>query len=389
MTDHSGAVPEEGRDAIPDGAVDGTGDERAADDERARRRRPGRRGNLLTALAVLLAIIAVAVNVIHVPYVILKPGPATNTLGKLNGKEIVSISGAKTYPTSGSLDFTTVTMSGGPAYPVTVMNWLTAKFFDDHAEIDPESDWFPKGVTSQQVQQESTAQMTDAQQTATALALRKAGYPVPEDVTIGMIDTSGKYPAQKYFKIDDQLVSLNGSKITDLASVHAAMDKVKPGSTVVVVVVRGGKTMTLQVPTADVQGRAVFGIQLNPIYHPKQQVTVSVGDVGGPSAGLMFALTIYDKLTPGALTGGKRIAGTGTIDEAGDVGPIGGIRQKMVGATGVGAKFFLAPAGDCSEVVGHIPDGLTVIKVDSFDQARADVEKIAAGTTTGFPACTK
>lgn len=374
MTQDDAQQPEQADPAPVDGA--------------ARPRRISRRNLILTSGLVLLAVVMVALNLIHVPYVIMRPGPATNTLGKIGNQEVIEISGAKTYSTSGSLDFTTVEMSGGPAYPVSVLEWLKAKYVDSNVAIYPEDEWFPSGSTKQQVEQESSSQMTSAQQTATAVALRAAGFSVPEQVTIGIIDTSGTFTGEKYFQVDDVLLSVNGTKVTDLDSVHDAMAKVKPGATVTVVLQRKGTTMTLQVPTTAYQGRAVFGIQLNPIYHPTQQVKVNAGDVGGPSAGLMFTLAIYDKLTPNSLTGGKNIAGTGTIDEDGNVGPIGGIRQKMVGARDAGAQFFLAPSGDCNEVVGHIPSGLTVIKVDTFDQARSDLIKIAAGTTSGFAACT-
>ena len=93
------------------------------------------------------------------------------------------------------------------------------------------------------------------------------------------------------------------------------------------------------------------------------------GAVGGPSAGMMFALAVYDKITPGAMTGGQMIAGTGTMAIDGTVGPIGGITHKMVGAKEAGAGWFLAPAQDCAEVVGHVPDGLQVAKVATFDEA--------------------
>jgi hypothetical protein len=93
----------------------------------------------------------------------------------------------------------------------------------------------------------------------------------------------------------------------------------------------------------------------------------------------MFSLGIYDKLTPGPLAGGHEIAGTGTIDDQGQVGPIGGIRQKLAGARSDGAAFFLAPADNCNEVVGHVPDGLEVFKVATFDDARTAVEAIAKG----------
>jgi len=102
---------------------------------------------------------------------------------------------------------------------------------------------------------------------------------------------------------------------------------------------------------------------------------------------MMFSLAVYDKLTPGALTGGAAIAGTGTVNSAGAVGSIGGIRQKMVGAKRGGASWFLAPAGNCDEVVGRIPDGLRVVKVSTFTQARDAVESIAAKKTTSLPTC--
>ena len=113
-----------------------------------------------------------------------------------------------------------------------------------------------------------------------------------------------------------------------------------------------------------------MGVGLRLDYDLPVDVTLRTGNVGGPSAGLMFSLAIYDALTPGELTGGKKIAGTGTMDDDGTVGPIGGIRQKLIGARRAGADFFLAPADNCAEVVGNVPDGLQVVKVESFDDGR-------------------
>jgi Lon-like protease len=103
---------------------------------------------------------------------------------------------------------------------------------------------------------------------------------------------------------------------------------------------------------------------------------------------MMFALGIYDLLTPGELTGGTKIAGTGTIDGSGAVGPIGGIAQKLVGARDAGARWFLAPAANCDEVVGNVPDGLRVVRTASLHESRLDVEKIAAGQGASLPTCT-
>ncbi len=352
--------------------------------------RPGisKRNVVLVAIAAVVVVVVATLSFVHVPYAILRPGPATNTLGQRDGKDLISISGTQTYPTKGSLDFTTVSLAGGPNYPVSVWDYLHAKYLEKDAEIDPEEMWFPKGVSGKQVQQQNTADMVDSQETAEVVALRKAGKTVPEKILIGIVDP--KAPSGKALHVKDQLLSLNGAPVSDLASVHTAMAKVKPGETVQVVLSRAGKKLTVAAKTGkSSDGRAVLGIGLDPTYTLPAKVTVNVGDVGGPSAGMMFTLAIYDKITPGALTGGQQVAGTGTISEDGTVGPIGGIAHKMVGAKRVGATYFLAPASDCDEVVGNIPKGMTVVKVSTIDEALAAMKKIATGARTGLPACTK
>jgi Lon-like protease len=134
-------------------------------------------------------------------------------------------------------------------------------------------------------------------------------------------------------------------------------------------------------------GRTVLGVYIDPTFDFPFSVKIQIEDIGGPSAGTMFALGIIDMLTPGDLTGGKKIAGTGTIDADGRVGPIGGIRQKLVGARRAGASYFLAPADNCEEVRKHVPDGLAVVKVDTLDTARNAVTAIAAGKAGSLPGC--
>jgi Lon-like protease len=104
-----------------------------------------------------------------------------------------------------------------------------------------------------------------------------------------------------------------------------------------------------------------------------------VGDIGGPSAGLMFALGIIDKLTPMNLTGGKFIAGTGEIEASGRVDPIGGIQQKMVAAREAGATSFLTPTANCPDTKGAVPAGLRLVRVSTLSQAVNDLEAIKAG----------
>ncbi len=131
----------------------------------------------------------------------------------------------------------------------------------------------------------------------------------------------------------------------------------------------------------------VIGVFVGGDYEFPFEVRIQLENVGGPSAGMMFALGIVDKLTPGELNGGLEVAGTGTISGSGEVGAIGGIRQKLWGAQRAGADWFLAPASNCAEVAGQVPAGLTVVAVDTLDDAIGALEAIAADDTASLPAC--
>jgi PDZ domain-containing protein len=155
-----------------------------------------------------------------------------------------------------------------------------------------------------------------------------------------------------------------------------------------VVLRRGGTKQTVSVTTTrSDDGRTILGIE--PKFTFPFDVKIQIEDIGGPSAGTMFALGIIDKLTPGDLTGGQFVAGTGEISPDGTVGPIGGIAEKMVGAHDAGAHWFLAPADNCDEVVGRVPDGLRVVRISTLHDARLAVEKIGAGgdAASRLPTC--
>src|SRR5690606_2869586 len=145
---------------------------------------------------------------------------------------------------------------------------------------------------------------------------------------------------------------------------------------------RGSERKTVAITpekTTDAGGGTIWlvGISLTTDYDFPVDVRLQLDNVGGPSAGMMFALGIIDTLTPGGLNGGKKIAGTGTIDAAGTVGPIGGIRQKLYGARDAGATVFLAPESNCDEVVGHVPDGLDVFRTGTLEESMRILDVIA------------
>lgn len=347
------------------------------------RRGPSRRTVTLLVVIVAGLVIGAAGQLIHVPYVVFSPGPAQDTLGTSDDREIIAVNGTKTYPTKGTLDFTTVSLYGGPDHPVSVWRYLRAKT-DSHSVIQPEEKVFGD-KTGEEIKQESSAQMTGSQQSAEVVGIRATGAKVGEQVYVGAVGEGE--PAAGKLKARDRILAINHRSTPTLASVHQVMEPVKPGDEVKVTVLRSGKKRTVAVQTRDSEGTAVMGIQIAPKFKFPFTVKVNAGEVGGPSAGLMFSLAIYDKLTPGALTKGKKFAGTGTMAFDGVVGPIGGIRQKLVGARSSGADHFLAPSQNCPEVKGHVPDGLHVYKISSFDQARSVVQKVAAGKTSGLPTC--
>lgn len=355
------------------------------------RRMPTRRS--VVRAAVLLAVafaLGAAVSVVHLPYAIMSPGPATDVLGtqeKADGTRLdrIVITGRETYPTSGSLDFTTVRVVGGPGFPVNAVDVLTA-WLDPNRDVFPVDALFPPDATKEQVAEDNRVEMSSSQHAAAAVALRALGYDVPQVVSVARVSPDA--PSSGELKAGDILVSIGAAPATDPAATRAAIQKVAPGDTVDVIVERGGTQVTVHPRTGRADdGRTVLGVVLGVDYRMPFGVSIDAGNVGGPSAGLMFSLGVYDKLTEGELTGGTSIAGTGTINDNGSVGAIDGIRQKMVGARQAGASYFLAPGANCADVAGQAPEGMTVVKVDTFDQARAAVESIGRGDTGSLPHC--
>ena len=338
---------------------------------------------LLTATFLAIAL-AAALTFLGLPYVVMSPGPATNILGEVDGEPLLAVEGATTFPTTGRLDFTTVSVDGGPGVTVTAYDVARA-WLSDTEEVLPVEQVFPPDSSEEQVEEEGAAEMADSQTVATATALRALGKDVDQTVVIAGVPEGS--PSEGVLQEGDVLVSLGGEPATSPDAVRAAVQQVEPGEVLPIVVSRDGEEQTLEVQTAESPRGTVIGVGLRVEYDLPVDVTLRTGNVGGPSAGLMFSLAIYDVLTPGGLTGGKDIAGTGTMEDDGTVGSIGGIRQKLLGARSAGAEYFLAPAGNCSEVEGHVPDGLQVFRVATFDEGLDAVRAIASGTEDSLATC--
>jgi Lon-like protease len=347
--------------------------------------RLGRRASASLVAVFLLIALGALSTMVGLPYVVLKPGPIQNTLGQLHGKDLYTITGAPTYPTTGALDFTTIAITGGPGYRVTMWDLLAAAV--DHKDaVAKEELYFPTGVTEKQVEEQDTAMMVDSQQEAIAVALKETGHRVTEHVVVAQVAKDA--PSAALLKAGDEIAAVDGKQVTGTETVREGITAHQPGDTVALTLLRDGKKVEVPVKTRGTGGRTTVGVFLGVRFDFPVKVKFNLDDVGGPSAGTMFALGLYDTLTPGALTAGKKVAGTGTMDfETEKVGPIGGIRQKLYGARDGGAKWFLAPAANCDEVVGHVPDGLRIVRVSTFAEARQAVEAIAADRAGSLPTC--
>lgn len=343
---------------------------------------------MLISLALLVAL-AVAGSLAPAPYVAETPGPTFNTLGSYGGVPLIQIKGHKSYRGDGGhLNLVTVSDSGGPGRSMGLFQAISY-WLDPHAAVVPEDELYPKGTTHQETVREGQLQMQSSQDAAVAAAFAQLGI---KATAIKIGDFVQGAPSAKVLQRDDVIVAVEGQPVdgslgtlTQLISGHNR----KPGDTITLTVRRNGALKTVTVPTMAAPGepgRAIVGIYPQPVW--PFTVDFNLANVGGPSAGMMFALGIIDLLTPGPLTQGKFIAGTGEITADGNVLPIGGIAQKMVGARRDGARYFLAPESNCPAVRrADIPAGLQVYKVSTLRQALDDVKTIAAGKTTGLSTC--
>ena len=358
-----------------------------------RRSRARRVGWTFVLVAVLLAVVA---SVLPSPYVIEMPGPVFNTIGTQQqgtGKdarevELIDVQGHRTYPTAGALDMLTVSVQGTATQRPPWTSVIRALFTKSEAVV-PASAIYPPGTTTQQVNEQDAADMTNSQQSAVAAALVQQGHEVPTQLVVGTVQPGSA--ADGTVRKGDVVTAFDGTSLTtnaDASTLRALVARHGTSSPATLVVERGGTTKELTVTPRVEQGTALLGVGVTERYDFPFSVKIQLQDVGGPSAGMMFALGIIDEITPGKLNGGEHVAGTGTITAGGEVGPIGGIRQKLYGAADAGATVFLAPEQNCDEVVGHVPAGLDVYAVRTLDQAVSDLKTISSGgSTAGLARC--
>lgn len=342
----------------------------------------------ILACALLIVLFATAA-LMPVPYVTMSPGPTVNVLGDASGKSIVQIQGHKTYDDKGQLRLTTVSVTS-PSRHISLLEAMAA-WFDGARAVYPRDVIYPPQQSAQQAEQESSVEMVSSQDTAVAAALTELGYhPTTETEVLAV---TPKTPAAGKLKTRDRLLEVNGVRITNATQVSKAIQKTGVGGDAKFVVRRGKETKAITVTTRaspDDAKKAVVGVVVGEGYNFPFDVSVNLSeDIGGPSAGLIFSLSVYDRLTPGSLTGGKVVAGTGTIAANGSVGPIGGIQQKVVAAADAGAKIFLVPDDNCSSAIGaDVKKGeIELVKVTTMHSAVTSLEAYAKNPHADLPTC--
>jgi Lon-like protease len=336
-----------------------------------------RRGWTVLAGALLAGLLFFLIGQAPVKYVVLGPGPTFDTLGSYDKQRVIQITGTPTTDSAGQLRMVTVNVTDEIDLLQAIRAW-----FDPDEKVLPRELIYPPDTTNEQVEQENKEAFQESQSSAETVALRELGYPVK--VTVREVAADGA--AQGKLASGDVIVSVDGQNVTSLQKLQQLVRAKPAGTALTVVRERGAQSETVQITTKkgdDGTGRIGVTAE-NKQDHPFE-IKFHLENVGGPSAGLMFALGTIDAIDKQDLTGGKVIAGTGTIDDEGNVGVIGGIAQKLIGAHDDGATYFLTPAGNCDEAKANAVGGLTLVKVDTLDSALDSLAKIRAGQPT--PAC--
>jgi PDZ domain-containing protein len=333
---------------------------------------------VIVALLGMTSIPGTDIN-LTVPFAAEGEGPTFNTLGDVDGTPVVDITGVdddELDETSGNLNMTTVAVRTKMTLPQMMGRWLAS---DD--TVVPLETVIPANSNAEEVARQNAAAFASSESNATVAAMNHLGRPLETMV----YDVSEGAPADGTVKINDVITSVDGTDVTVPGDVSDAIGDKSPGDEVTLGIDRGGKTETETVTLGEMpdelagdeeaeaatggNGKAFLGVTM--VAQPADGIRVeyNLKDIGGPSAGLMFSLAVVDKLSPGELSGGEFVAGTGTIASDGTVGPIGGITHKISAAKNAGASVFLVPAGNCSEASSADSGDMTLLEVDTLDGA--------------------
>ena len=335
---------------------------------------PGMNRRILTLLVALTPVLVFGslLAVVTVPFVSLGPGPTFDTLGMVEGKQVVDIQGVATHPTTGHLNMTTVTQRDGLTLGEALTLW-----FSGREQLMPRDLVYPPGKSREEVDEDNDADFQASEQSAEYAALGYLRY--PRAVTVVEVRDPG--PSVDLLQPGDAVDAVDGTPVYTVEQFSKILSGTEPGQTATITYRRkkapaGVARITLG--ASDDRKHGYLGIGVLDAPWAPFTIDFNLANIGGPSAGLMFSLAVIDKLSTGELAGNTFVAGTGTIAADGEVGKIGGITHKMIAAHEAGATVFLVPADNCYEARSD-NDGLQLVRVENLSGAVNALHTLAGG----------
>jgi Lon-like protease len=336
---------------------------------------------ILTLVVALVPIVAfgLLLSAVTVPFVGLGPGPTFDTLGEVEGKEVVDIEGTMVHDTTGHLNMTTVSQSDGITLGQALALWISGR-----DQLVPRALVYPPDKSKDEIDDANNKDFKRSEDSAEYAALSYLKY--PSAVTVESVTDPG--PSKGKLQAGDAIDMVNNKNVANVEEFTTMLKSTKPGDQLIVDYRRKNEpagTTTITLGDNPDRDYGYLGVGVLDAPWAEFKIDFNLANIGGPSAGLMFSLAVIDKLTTGELNGGKFVAGTGTISDDGKVGSIGGITHKMLAAREAGATVFLVPADNCAEARTAHQDGLQLIKVDTLSTAVDALKTYSAGGEP--PAC--
>ena len=316
-------------------------------------------------------------------YVIERPGQVFNVMGEISGQKVISSDDVAVYESDSRFDITTVSLLGNrestPSWVQILWAWA-----DPEQIVLPLDEVYPPSLTTAEIRAESSAQMEVSQQDAIAAALSELGYEIPRTLYVASVIADA--PSSGILVAGDFVVSAGGRDVVSFDELKSQI-QLSEGQPMIIEVIRDSQPLSLEIAPEKRETDWVIGAMVGYTYDFPVDIQLQLGDVGGPSGGLMFSLGILDTLSEGSMAAGYHVSGTGTINAAGEVGPIGGVGLKMIAAKNSGADLFLVPEGNCEEAIGQIPEGLSVVTVRDLSEALEAIDALTEGNQLPSVSC--
>jgi PDZ domain-containing protein len=324
-------------------------------------------------LLVFTVVTTLVLSLLPAPYVIDQPGPTYDTLGVVatESGEVALISAPSTpdYLQSGEMRLTTVTRVGNPE---SLPSWWAVMnaWVNRERSVMPVDAAFPPGSSVEQNRQAARIDMENSQQEAVAAAFSYLDVSYSSFVRVEGVVEGG--PSEGVIEVGDVIVGAGGVPVGDVTELRALIADNGVQSPITLVIERSGEEKTIQVIPRMSDGPQpipAIGVLVSGRYDFPIPVDIQLENVGGPSAGLVFAIGVAEKLTPEEIVPPGVFAGSGTITAAGEVGSVGGVRHKAYGAANAGARIFFIPEANCDQVRGVVIDGMDIVPVSTLDEA--------------------